>query len=80
MSFQVEPKEIIQISNVEYLRISINQISLDDYANIIVTFLDKNSSVIKSEGFCLTKPDYDLWVSDEWLYDYVCNKYGLVRK
>ena len=32
---------------------------------------------IKNESFTLQNPDYQLWTNDQWLIDYIANKYDL---
>lgn len=80
MSIQVQPKEIITIQHIHSFNIYVGLLNLGSDANINVSFYDVDGVCIKSEGFVLSQPEYDLWVSDEWLVEYVANKYGLVIK
>ena len=77
-SIKVQPKEIVEVLKIHSIKVEVNSLNLGQDANVIVAMLNENNEVIKIEGFMLSQPDYDLWVSDEWLFQYVCDKYGLV--
>jgi hypothetical protein len=80
MSYKVEPKEIIEVLNIHAVMINVSQLIMGQEANIQVAFVNDKDLVVKVDGFVLKQPEYDEWVSDEWLVDYVCKKYELVRK
>lgn len=45
-------------------------------ATIQVLAYSEENELLVSHIFELNLPDYDAWHDDDWLVDYVCQKYG----
>lgn len=72
----IQEKQIIRTAyKVEIQCINID---LNASATINVKFYDNNEAMIHSEFFALVKPDYAGWTNDEWLINYVLEKYELI--
>ena len=68
----IQPKDITQ--TVSKILIKVSNLELNSYAIIKVQTYDSSEKMITSESFVLS--DYDNWTTDNYLIDYVCNKYG----
>lgn len=77
MSINVDPKEYTTTKTIKSFEIRILNISLNQSATINVLFYGDGGEYVKNETFSLVNPDYQLWTSDEWLINYVADKYGL---
>ena len=62
---QTVSKILIKVSNLE----------LNSYAIIKVQTYDSSEKMITCELFILSGNEYDMWSTDNYLIDYVCNKY-----
>lgn len=71
----IQPKNIILIST----KISINILSveLNTRAIIRVRFYSTDSKLLDTEEFVLEGNDYMSWQNDNYLINYVCEKYNL---
>ena len=47
-------------------------------ATIQVLVYSEENQLLTSYVFELILPEYDYWRDDDWLVDYVCQKYGFV--
>jgi len=70
----IQPKDITQ--TVSKILIKVSNLELNSYAIIKVQTYDSSEKMITSESFVLSGLDYDNWTTDNYLIDYVCNKYG----
>ena len=77
MSVDIEPYQLVY--NVVKIKLDVPVLILNERAIIRVLMFDENEVLIKTDTFELIKPDYNLWLSDENLIDYVCNRYGFTK-
>ncbi len=45
-----------------------------------VESFDDENKLLNTHYFELNEKNYQMWNTDSWLIDYVCNKYGFVIK
>lgn len=77
MNIQIEPNELIlEITNI---KIDVPVIILNERAVVRVLMFDGDNQLVKTDSFELIQPDYDLWLADDDLINYVCEKYNFVR-
>ena len=69
----IQPKDITQ--TVSKILIKVSNLELNSYAIIKVQTYDSSEKMITSESFVMSGVDYDNWTTDNYLIDYVCNKY-----
>ena len=73
----LEEKQIILTAfKVEIQCINID---LNSSATINVKFYDSNNAIIHSEFLVIIKPDYESWTNDDWLINYILDKYELTQ-
>jgi hypothetical protein len=77
MNIPIVPKEIIK--EATSIAIDIPNITLNSKAFVRVIFYDSSNNVISTDSFELFKPDYNLWLQDDDLVDYICEKYNISR-
>lgn len=77
-SVNIFPKEVS--FTARKLKISVMNLELNQSAIIIVKVLDEVNKFISQEEFLLDGQDYSDWNNDDWLINYVCNKYGYERE
>ena len=73
---QIEPTQLIQI--ISKIQINILHMDLNLSATVQVLAYSEDNILLKSSVFELNLPDYDSWHDDDWLVDYVCQKYGYI--
>jgi hypothetical protein len=61
---------------VTKIKIDVPFILLNKKCFVRVLCYDSNNEFVHKYEFELTGEDYLLWQSDEWLINYVCNKYN----
>ncbi len=72
----IQPAELVQI--ISKIQINILHMDLNLSATIQVLAYSEENQLLASYVFELTLPDYDSWHDDDWLVDYVCQKYNFV--
>lgn len=77
MSVNVQPKEYTITKEITSIEIRIISLTINESASINILFYGNGGEYIKNESFTLKNPDYQLWTDDQWLIDYVLNKYDL---
>lgn len=70
----IQPKDITQ--TVNKILIKVIHIELNSYAIIKVQTYDSDEKMITCEQLILSGQDYDNWTTDDYLIQYVCNKYN----
>jgi hypothetical protein len=70
----IQPKDITQ--TVSKILIKVSNLELNSYAIIKVQTYDSSEKMITSESFVLSGTEYDMWSTDNYLIEYVCNKYN----
>ena len=70
----IQPKDITQ--TVSKILIKVSNLELNSYAIIKVQTYDSSEKMITSESFVLSGTEYDMWSPDNYLIEYVCNKYN----
>lgn len=73
----IQPKELIL--EAQQIGISILHIDLNVMAVVRVQLYSQDSKLIDSNEFILEGEDYQNWINDDYLIQYVCNKYGYTR-
>lgn len=70
----IEPVDITK--TIKSFKIDVPYIILNTKCFVRVLCFDSENKLINTYEFELEKPDYNSWLSDDDLIDYVCNKYG----
>ncbi len=76
--FDIEPSSLVQ--TISKIRINVVYIEINTQATIQVLAFSENNQMLSSYTFELVLPDYDDWHDDDWLINYVCQKYGFILK
>lgn len=76
--FDVEPANLVQI--IAKIKINILYIEINKQATIQVLAFSTDDQLLTTYTFELVLPDYDEWHDDDWLIEYVCQKYGFVLR
>jgi len=71
---QIEPSQLIRI--ITKIQIHVIHMDLNLSATIQVLAYSEENELLVSHIFELNLPEYDSWHDDDWLVDYVCQKYG----
>lgn len=74
----VEPCDLIQI--VSKIKINVLHLELNNCATIQVNCFDELNRLLNNYVFELKQPEYSDWVNDDFLINYVCEKYGFQIK
>lgn len=74
----IESKEVLQYGS----KISINvlHLVLNESAIIRVQLFDENNKILDSNEFSLEGEEYINWHNDNYLIEFVCEKFGYVLK
>ena len=73
-SIQIQSTEITQ--TITSIKIDIPFIILNTKCVVRVLCYDSSNSLINTYQFELIQPDYDTWLHDNDLINYVCQKYN----
>ena len=73
----VEPCDLIQV--ITKIKIKVLSLELNQCATIQVMCYDDSNNFLHNYVFEL-KEEYQRWLDDGWLIEYVMNKYGFVMK
>ena len=78
MDIEIQPKELsLEITSI---KIDVPVIVLNERAIIRVLMYDVNKQLVKSDTFEMIQPEYgSLWLMDNDLVNYVCQKYNFTR-
>ena len=71
----IQPNEFIQTATK--IDINVIYIELNNYAVIGVKLFDCNSKLLDSHEIYLEGTDYNNWNNDDYLINYVCEKFNL---
>lgn len=74
----IEPANLIQV--ISKITINILHIKLNLNATVQVMAYSETNELLKSFVFELVLPEYESWTNDEWLINYVCQKYDFILK
>ena len=74
----IESCDLIQI--ISKIKIKVMNLVLNESAMIKVESFDDENTLLNTHYFELNEKNYQMWNTDSWLIDYVCNKYGFVIK
>jgi len=74
---KVEPVNLIQ--TISKIKINVLHLHLNVMATIQVLCYSEDNQSLTSHVFELQSPEYELWISDDWLVNYVCEKYGFSK-
>lgn len=70
----IEPKVIEKL--VHKISIKVLYLELNKNAIIKVESFSENNELLDTNNIFLDGPDYQNWNNDDFLIQYVCNKYG----
>ena len=70
----IEPKVIAKIAYKISIRVL--YLELNNNAIIKVESFSQNNEILDTNQFILDGEDYQNWNNDDYLIQYVCNKYG----
>lgn len=70
----IEPKSVN--FQIEKISIDVLYIDLNQSALIRVQTFSNDNNFINSNHFLLDGEDYQNWLNDDYLIQFVCNKYG----
>lgn len=73
----VEPRDLIQV--ITKIKIKVLSLELNQFATIQVTCYDDLNNFLHSYVFEL-REEYQFWINDEWIINYVMNRYGFIIK
>ena len=71
----IQPKDFTQTTTK--INIKVIYLELNTYAIIGVKLFDVNSKLLDGYEFTLEGDDYSNWHTDNYLFNYVCQKYNL---
>lgn len=74
----IEPTNLIQV--ITKITINILHIELNKNATVQVLAYSETNELLRSFVFELILPEYESWTNDEWLINYVCEKYDFLLK
>lgn len=74
----IESCDLIQI--ISKIKIEVINLVLNESAMIEVKSFDDENKLLNTYYFELNGNDYQMWNTDSWLIDYVCDKYGFIIK
>ncbi len=74
----IESCDLIQI--ISKIKIKVMNLVLNESAMIKLESFDHDNELLNTYYFELNEKNYQIWNTDSWLIDYVCNKYGFVIK
>jgi len=77
-SIQVEKCDLIQV--ISKIKIHILNLILNDRATIQVLCYDDDEKMLNGYVFELVGEQYKMWHDDNYIYQFVCKKYGFVLK
>jgi hypothetical protein len=70
----IESCDLIQI--ISKIKIKVMNLILNESAMIKVESFDDENKLLNTYYFELNGIEYQMWNTDAWLIDYVCEKYG----
>ena len=73
---QIQPAQLIQI--ISKIKINVLHMEINSNATIQVLAYSEDNQLLTSYVFELNLPEYDYWRDDDYLVDYVCQKYGFI--
>lgn len=74
----IESCDLIEI--ITKIKIKIINLVLNESALIKVESFNNENKLLNTYHFELNGCDYQMWTSDNFIFDYVCNKCGFVIK
>jgi len=74
----IESCDLIEI--ITKIKIKIINLVLNESALIKVESFNNENKLLNTYHFELNGYDYQMWTSDNFIFDYVCNKCGFVIK
>lgn len=76
-SYLIKPYDQIIVYKINRIQIVVNSLELDIKANITTNFYDQTGMIRRTEFFVLEGDDYINWTTDDYLLNFVCQKYGI---
>ena len=72
----IEPKEINLVAHK--ISVKVLYLELNSNAIIKVDLFSESNDLLQTNQFILDGEDYQNWYNDDFLIQYVCNKYGYI--
>jgi len=72
----IQPKQINLLAHK--ISVKVLHLELNNNAIIKVESFSESNELLQTKQFILDGPDYQNWYNDDFLIQYVCNKYGYI--
>ena len=72
----IEPKQINLVAHK--ISVKVLYLELNSNAIIKVDLFSESNDLLQTNQFILDGEDYQNWYNDDFLIQYVCNKYGYI--
>lgn len=76
-SYLIQPYDEVITYKINRIEIIVSSLELDIKANISTVFYDDTGMVRRSEFAVLEGQEYMEWTTDDYLVNWVCQKYNL---
>lgn len=74
----VEFCDLIQI--ISKIKIDVVYLELNQKCTVQTSCYDENNRLLTTYMCEIVQPEYSNWQQDEWLENYILDKYGFIRK
>lgn len=74
----IESCDLIQV--ITKIKVKVINLELNSSATIEVKCFSDDGKLLNTYFFELKQPDYSDWMTDYWLINHVCEKYGFIMK
>lgn len=72
----IQPKQINLLAHK--ISVKVLHLELNRNAIIKVESFSESNELLQTKQFILDGPDYQNWYNDDFLIQYICNKYGFI--
>lgn len=73
----IQPIEEVIVFKIDHITISITSLELGVKAGITTNFYDNTNTLRRQEFAIMEGEDYQKWETDDYVVQWVCQKYGL---
>lgn len=78
MTTWIQPYEQVITYYIDHIQISVSTLELGVKAGIVTDFYDAQNILRRQEFAVMDGEDYQKWETDDYVAQWVCNKYNLV--